>query len=615
MSRSRNLTLGKYFELELLWHYKFYIIVMVVAIAGFAFGYVGFEKYYAANNIPKDWVDLAYEALQLFVLQSGNVPGRKPWELQVARFFLPLVAAYTIGRVISLFFIDKINVFKVLFMGGHIILCGLGWNGQQMVKSLMDEGRKIVIVEKDENARRFQSEMNVNGSRKETIKDKIWRREINTPIIIIGDATKRITLFKAGIERASALIAMCGNDNTNAEISLVADEITANSAKRTGEKFRCFVNTIDTTLCANLNQGIAGDKCTVNTVFFNVDEIASRLILNKHPPEIYSMGDTVHMAVVGFGPGGENLVLQALKVGHYTGNRKLHITVFDEKVKEEYFRARYPEARNISDIELDFIDVTFDSSGTFNTSKMDSIAPVDVFYMCLDDDAKSISCGLTVNKHEKGRKAQIIINAARETGFVRLLDREEKFKRKNRIELIEPLIDADIWEMLSSGKLDIMAQQIHEKHIQKRREDDTKGTRKWDDNDPTLERWESCTDANRDSNRQAADHINVKLRAIGCEIVDRNDVGGREIVGEMENVEELAKTEHYRWNAERFLNGWTYGPTTIKDSKIHNCLIEWKKMEEKDREYDRNQVRAIPEIVEKAYRNEKVIVRNPTKEQ
>lgn len=58
----------------------------------------------------------------------------------------------------------------------------------------------------------------------------------------------------------------------------------------------------------------------------------------------------------------------------------------------------------------------------------------------------------------------------------------------------------------------------------------------------------------------------------------------------------MAKMEHNRWNAERWLAGWRKGP---KDpgSKLNPNLIEWEKLDPKVQDWDRAFVRDIPKMV------------------
>ena len=83
----------------------------------------------------------------------------------------------------------------------------------------------------------------------------------------------------------------------------------------------------------------------------------------------------------------------------------------------------------------------------------------------------------------------------------------------------------------------------------------------------------------------------------------------------LEEIELMAELEHGRWNIERLQDGWRYGKTKDEDRKLSPCLVCWKDLpdgEDGVRQYDRNAVRAFPEILAQAglevYRHSKKAV-------
>ena len=65
-------------------------------------------------------------------------------------------------------------------------------------------------------------------------------------------------------------------------------------------------------------------------------------------------------------------------------------------------------------------------------------------------------------------------------------------------------------------------------------------------------------------------------------------------------VERMAELEHGRWNIERLRDGWRYGRQRDDSRKIHDCLVSWHDLPDDIKRYDREAVRAFPEILEKA---------------
>lgn len=86
-------------------------------------------------------------------------------------------------------------------MNNHMIICGVGRVGEQVMLELQERGIQTVIIEQNEQA----------------VTDNQHH--------IIGDATDEEVLIKAGIKRASGLITTLPNDAENVFITLTAREL------------------------------------------------------------------------------------------------------------------------------------------------------------------------------------------------------------------------------------------------------------------------------------------------------------------------------------------------------------------------------------------------------
>ncbi len=90
-----------------------------------------------------------------------------------------------------------------------------------------------------------------------------------------------------------------------------------------------------------------------------------------------------------------------------------------------------------------------------------------------------------------------------------------------------------------------------------------------------------------------------KLAAISCEIAPKGGAQRPAFEFSGEEVEQLAKLEHDRWEAERRADGWTYGATKDVDAKRSPYLIPWAELSEEVRDLDRDTVRKIPQFLAK----------------
>lgn len=92
-------------------------------------------------------------------------------------------------------------------LNGHIILCGCGKYGQEVIQHLIRHDQKLVVIDHDEQQIKVQQSLNPDL------------------LYIIGDATHDEVLEAAGILRANSLISALGDDSDNLFIVLSAHQL------------------------------------------------------------------------------------------------------------------------------------------------------------------------------------------------------------------------------------------------------------------------------------------------------------------------------------------------------------------------------------------------------
>jgi ppGpp synthetase/RelA/SpoT-type nucleotidyltranferase len=113
--------------------------------------------------------------------------------------------------------------------------------------------------------------------------------------------------------------------------------------------------------------------------------------------------------------------------------------------------------------------------------------------------------------------------------------------------------------------------------------------------EPNLTAWEKLRQDFKDSNYSQVDFFPELLRAVGLEI---RRVGARpKRVYKLtpEQIEIMAEIEHGRWNMERLLEGWVFGPVKDQEKKISPYLIAWRDLPNDIQKFDRDVVARIPE--------------------
>lgn len=149
-------------------------------------------------------------------------------------------------------------------------------------------------------------------------------------------------------------------------------------------------------------------------------------------------------------------------------------------------------------------------------------------------------------------------------------------------------------------EVDAMARAFHEHYVE-----DNPGKLP-----PGMQPWEKLATTFRTASLEQARYAIEILRAAGFDV--RAKSGKADAIESFagaeyrDDVERMAELEHGRWIVERLRDGWRYGRPRNDAQKIHDCLVRWRKAREEDkvpelpddiREYDRNSVRAFPEIL------------------
>ena len=174
--------------------------------------------------------------------------------------------------------------------------------------------------------------------------------------------------------------------------------------------------------------------------------------------------------------------------------------------------------------------------------------------------------------------------------FIRTDDNESFAKFSKRIKPYGLPSNVCSQEIIMGGNLDIQAKAVNSNYLKSLNKDFDIGSEEKDDN------WRSLSQEFKDSNRKAADHIGVKMRGIGLEIVPEDDPRDPASLF-TEQIELLAKLEHRRWCAERKLAGWTDSKEKNPKTRQTPHLIEWEPLSDEMKDLDRDAVKAIPDVL------------------
>ena len=562
-------------------------VIGTLFLAALVLGWIGFDLNSRALGEPGSFLDNLYRTLQLFIIHSGAVAQPVPWQLEVARFLAPAVAAGATLSALATLLGEQLAAARVRFYANHVVVCGLGRLGSLLARTLREAGYQVVAVESDTE----------NGA--------IARcREVGI-VVLVGDGTDPVVLRKAGVRRAGYLFAVAGDDGRNSDIAIAAAGL---AGVRSGSPLTCFVHVMDDKLADVLRQvGLARRGGGARIEYFNVAEQGAPALLTDYPP-FDAQGKTPlgapHIVVVGLGEMGTRLIVYAARRWRSipgVGGKKLKITAVDLQAdaRVALLYERFPRLAGVCELRparMDLDSAEFERSDfLFGRRGQSDVTGV---YVCVGDDAVGLSAALHLRHRLGNRPVPIVVRTTQEGGLAALLGGERgqsgaTFGDLSVFGLLDLVCRPDV---LLAGQNEVLARAIHANYVSKRRQEGQTAQ-----TNPSMVDWQQLSEALKESNRAQAADIAGKLEAIGCDIVPMTDWDVDPTVFTTDDVELLARLEHDRWRKEREAGGWRLAATKDETRKESPYLIPYDDLSEDVKEIDRETVRAVPAFLAEVY--------------
>jgi len=558
-----------------------WLAIGVIAAVSGILGYRGFWLAYSRQGQTPSHLHMLYLMFQLFTLESGaSVEGPVPWQLEVARFLAPVVPAWTLWKALATVFRDQLHALRLRFKKNHVVICGLGRKALQLAKDFREQGLSVVVVEYDADNNRIRA-----------------CRELGA-FVVIGDAGEQDLLRQVRVFTARYVVALCGDDPTNVAVA----SLTRQLVQECGDAdwtVHCFIHVVDLRLCELLkkNRALESDGLPFEVHIFNIYENTARLLHQDFPLDRGAIGAQdelgVHLVAVGFGQMGQSVVLQAAKVAHFANERLPRVTVVDRhaKAKKDLFYGRYPQFDQTCDVA--FVNEDVESLAMLDRLRQWACEKniYTTIVICLDDDARAVVCALDVLERLGACDTPVLVRTAEDIGLAALINRMDGGADwQARVHSFGTISKSCNAKTLLREDLDRLARAIHQQYCE-----DVKAFEGEETSPNAAVTWDELTPEKRDSNRHQADHIPVKLRAIGCTSGPINDPRQAASFTD-EEVELLARMEHTRWCKEQLLGGWSPGERN-NQAKTHPYLRPWEDLPEEIKEYDRKAVRGIPRLL------------------
>jgi hypothetical protein len=299
-----------------------------------------------------------------------------------------------------------------------------------------------------------------------------------------------------------------------------------------------------------------------------------------------------HLLFAGFGEMGSEIFIQAALCAFALPGHRLLATVLDERSEKSTLSAdmKYSHIRNLTDLRIlacSFEPVDPEVRKAIKAALTDARPPhavivalgsddialnVAVQFRRILDELAMLSVPIFVRLREKNKLGAFL---ARVEGKSAGVDRLLPFG--DLAELTAP-------QVLLNEETDLLARAAHEVFLKLSAHNLTADVP-----------WSSLPEYFKQQNIDFADHIPVKLRALGY------DPGAKLLPDSFSaaEIEKLAEIEHWRWSLSLKARGWSYGSVQDNSARLHPLLVDWSETPEDVKERNRNMVRSIPEILKR----------------
>lgn len=541
-----------------------------------------------------------YLTLKLFTMSLNINESIVPVLLNILRFVSPLLLA---SAILNFFFTKTKKYWTYLnvrlFFKNHIIFCGLSDIAIILINDYLkiNKNCKIIVIEDDET--------------------KIFNylfKKIHVKLIN-SNALDFEILKKSRIFKAKTVFALTDNEKFNISIANEIQELYLKYPRKKGNLLNVIIHLSDFYNIRIFKNFQEKKIPNLDYHAFNIYQKAAAFIVDKYSPDLYmpiSDSDefSPNILVHGLDICGENVIVESAHLYHFANLKKPQITVVDSDIisKKQLFLKKYPFIEEVVEIE-------FYEEIEFFSSFLKSQENISVCFICDRNDAESILIArryrqVLFNKNLKNdnafnRKIEtntkllsepiIVINLAKTPDILNLFENISSTSQKLNIHIENMFDNVCSQKLLADDRevIDDIAKQFHNTYLKL-------------DSRELEKNWESLTDEGKDFNRYPARHIAIKLRYLGAELVDRKiekpDFDFDKISAHQKIT--LAKMEHNRWNAEKFLTGFVAGKDNFEKDfykllkenlKWHKDLQPWEELTDVEKHKDEmlNEIKII----------------------
>lgn len=532
-------------------------VLLAFWLLSFLLGVWGYWLKHLAEGSPVWLPRTIYESLHLFTFKGGEKFGFVNWQLEIARWTSPAVAAYTALKGLVGIFYQQAQTLRAALARGHVIVCGLSDKGHLIASGFLRKGYPVVVVDRDAD-RGKTAALRAEGA-----------------IIMAGEANEASVLRAAGVSRADYLITTC-NDEVNVEVVHQARDIV----QKAGRHLDCLVHIS----ADGLAESLAEFKDQLNRAngplavrFFNVERAGARAMVSHHSG--IRLDDSVPS------PGKTVLVCGDPKTARYVldeiAMRWMVRTVFSgDRMRVMPFSPDIADAAAASQSEM---PVMWRNVEVIDVPNESDLSAVDLAFVLHVESSEATAQAIRLLEHIP-EHARMVIRYQRQVGLARILQ-EKGTSMAERVSVFSMYDDTCAEpDLLLGVRSEALARLIHAAYLE--------------ENPGTYDEWDDLPEAEREPSREQADWIERMLEDAGLQVLPSDRRVVPEVSLGLALIDRLADTEHRRWCVYKMHEGWVLGPRD-PENRIHPNLVPWEdpSLTEADKDKDRMFVRRWPRML------------------
>ena len=548
-------------------------------ILSLGLGMHGWNQLYPAGPLTNH----LYLTIQLFTLESGHVDDGSviPLSLELARYLAPLTTASGILLALHQFLLIEGRNAKRKMLKNHIVIVGGNERALTLGRDLKSAGSKVMIL------------LTTEGN---NVAEYCWNEGFIA--VEVSESAQNLTEI-ARLKQASRVIVFTEDDYTNLKLAL-----TFKAGRKEGN-IPIAINLDSEELCHTVQN-------QYDFIYaFNYYRCVSRVLLSQYPleafPEVTSCSDgatDIRLIITHWDLLSKAFLYQVAKVGHYKNCQKVKVYLVCDQAElvNELITTAYPNIRHCIDLEV-------------RESRNQELIPniiVELLHSFPDNALTTI----------------LYLSNAPEDSFAGSARVQEKCALGHRTRMLIPqsplsnsagekhlliLPESTVFcnaSILLNDSIDMLASTIHAnwykatgKRLNEAQESNDENTIQRLHQNPYFKPWDKLKNAQKEENRAAADHMAVKLRALGLKETDPLNLELVHLERCVDAVDEaqmevLSGMEHRRWSAVKWMTGWELGARD-DTAKKHPDLICYDDLSDATKQYDRDQVRGITDLVKK----------------